>query len=288
MPESGLAAAAELRAAIERYAAGVPAGEERRAREAFEALKAALNRGEVRAAERGPDGRWRANAWVKSGILLGFRLGRIVPAATGGPFPYYDKDTFPLRPIGPDDGIRLVPGGSAVRDGCYVARGVVCMPPMYINVGAYVDEGTLVDSHALVGSCAQIGKRVHLSAGAQIGGVLEPAGALPVVIEDEVLVGGNSGVYEGTVVRERAVLAPGVLLTGGTAVVDLVRNAIYRRDGDRPLEIPAGAVVVPGTRPVRSGPGRELGVSLYAPVIVKYRDDRTDTAVKLEEMLRER
>lgn len=288
MPEPGLAAAAELRAAIERYAGGVPAGEERRAREAFEALKAALNRGEVRAAERGPDGRWRANPWVKAGILLGFRLGRIVPAATGGPFPYYDKDTLPLRAIGPDDGIRLVPGGSAIRDGCYVARGVVCMPPMYINVGAYVDEGTLVDSHALVGSCAQIGKRVHLSAGAQIGGVLEPAGALPVVIEDEVLVGGNCGVYEGTVVRERAVLAPGVLLSGGTAVVDLVRDAVYRRDGDRPLEIPAGAVVVPGARPVRSGPGRALGVSLYAPVIVKYRDERTDTAVRLEELLRER
>jgi 2,3,4,5-tetrahydropyridine-2-carboxylate N-succinyltransferase len=179
-----------------------------------------------------------------------------------------------------------VPGGSAIRDGCYVARGVVCMPPMYINVGAYVDEGTMVDSHALVGSCAQIGRRVHLSAAAQIGGVLEPAGALPVVIEDEVLVGGNCGVYEGTVVRERAVLAPGVLLTGGTAVFDLVHDRVYRRDGDRPLEIPAGAVVVPGTRPVRSGPGREAGIGLYAPVIVKYRDEKTDTAVRLEDLLR--
>ncbi|HEU5171820.1 MAG TPA: 2,3,4,5-tetrahydropyridine-2,6-dicarboxylate N-succinyltransferase [Gemmatimonadales bacterium] len=277
---------AGLQAAIERYAAAVPSGEEGRAREAFDALKVALNRGEVRAAERGPDGTWRANAWVKSGILLGFRLGRMVPAAMGGPFPFYDKDTYPLRRIGPDDGVRLVPGGSAIRDGCYLGRGVVCMPPMYVNVGAYLDDGTLVDSHALVGSCAQIGKRVHLSAAAQIGGVLEPAGALPVIIEDEVLVGGNCGVYEGTVVRERAVLAPGVLLTGGTAVVDLVRNEVYRRDGDRPLEIPAGAVVVPGSRPVRSGPGKELGISLYAPVIVKYRDEKTEASVMLEDLLR--
>jgi 2,3,4,5-tetrahydropyridine-2-carboxylate N-succinyltransferase len=276
----------ELKTAIERYASGVPPGEELQARAAFEALKEGLNRGELRAAERGPDGVWRANAWVKQGILLGFRLGRIAPAATGGPFPFYDKDTYPLRSVGPDDGVRLVPGGSAVRDGCYLGRGVVCMPPMYVNVGAYVDDGTMVDSHALVGSCAQIGKRVHLSAAAQIGGVLEPAGAVPVIIEDEVLVGGNCGVYEGTIVRERAVLAPGVLLTGGTAVVDLVRNAVYRREGDRPLEIPAGAVVVPGSRPVRSGIGRELGVSLYAPVIVKYRDDRTDASVMLEEALR--
>lgn len=277
---------AELRARIERYAAGVSPGEEAEARAAFEALKEGLNRGELRAAERGTDGIWCANAWVKQGILLGFRLGRIVPAATGGPFPFFDKDTYPLRTVGPDDGVRLVPGGSAVRDGSYVGRGVVCMPPMYINVGAYVGEGTMVDSHALVGSCAQIGTRVHLSAGAQVGGVLEPAGAVPVIIEDDVLVGGNCGVYEGTIVREGAVLAPGVLLTGGTVVVDLVRNVTYRREGDRPLEIPAGAVVVPGSRPVRSGAGRELGVSLYAPVIVKYRDERTDVAVRLEELLR--
>ncbi len=280
------AGAADLRAEIERFAAGVPQGEEAEARAAFEALKDGLNRGELRAAERGPDGVWRANVWVKQGILLGFRLGRVAPAATGGPFPFFDKDTYPLRAIGPDDGVRIVPGGSAIRDGCFLGRGVVCMPPMYVNVGAYVDDGTMVDSHALVGSCAQIGKRVHLSAAAQIGGVLEPAGAVPVVIEDEVLVGGNCGVYEGTIVRERAVLAPGVLLTGGTAVVDLVRNAVYRRDGDRPLEIPAGAVVVPGSRPVRSGLGRELGVSLYAPVIVKYRDEKTDAAAQLEELLR--
>ena len=276
----------ELRARIERYAAGVPPGEAAEARAAFEALKEGLNRGALRAAERGPDGVWRANGWVKQGILLGFRLGRIAPAATGGPFPFFDKDTYPLRALAPEDGVRIVPGGSAVRDGCYLGRGVVCMPPMYVNVGAYVDDGTMIDSHALVGSCAQIGKRVHLSAAAQIGGVLEPAGALPVVIEDDVLVGGNCGIYEGTIVRERAVLAPGVLLTGGTAVVDLVRNAVYRRGEDRPLEIPAGAVVVPGSRPVRSGIGRELGVSLYAPVIVKYRDEKTDARVMLEDALR--
>ncbi len=285
MGSEPVAAPEALRSEIERFAGGVPPGEEPVALVAFRALKAALNAGTVRAAERGPDGRWRANAWVKDGILLGFRLGRIGPAAPG-PFPFYDKDTYPLRALGPEDGVRVVPGGSAIRDGCYVARGVVCMPPMYINVGAYVDEGTLVDSHALVGSCAQIGRRVHLSAAAQIGGVLEPAGALPVIIEDEVLVGGNCGVYEGTVVRERAVLAPGTLLTGGTAVFDLVHDRVYRREGDRPLEIPAGAVVVPGTRPVKAGPGQAAGIALYAPVIVKYRDEKTDTAVRLEELLR--
>ncbi len=275
-----------LRSELERFANGVPQGEESAALEAFKALKTELNAGRVRAAERSADGRWHANAWVKAGILLGFRLGKVGPALPGSPFPFYDKDTFPLRALGPDDGVRLVPGGSAIRDGCYLARGVVCMPPMYVNVGAYVDEGTMIDSHALVGSCAQIGKRVHLSAAAQIGGVLEPAGALPVVIEDDVLVGGNCGVYEGTIVRERAVLAPGTLLSGGTVVFDLVHDRTYRREGDRPLEIPSGAVVVPGTRPVKSGPGQTAGVSLYAPVIVKYRDEKTDTAVRLEELLR--
>jgi 2,3,4,5-tetrahydropyridine-2-carboxylate N-succinyltransferase len=277
---------ADLRAAIERYAEGVPSGEEKEALAAFQQLKAALNAGTVRAAERAADGRWRANTWVKAGILLGFRLGRMGPAATGGPFPFYDKDTYPLRTIGPDDGVRIVPGGSAIRDGCYIGSAVVCMPPMYINVGAYVGDGTMVDSHALVGSCAQIGRRVHLSAAAQIGGVLEPAGALPVIIEDEVLVGGNCGVYEGTVVRERVVLAPGTILSGGTAVFDLVHDRVYRRNGDQPLEIPAGAVVVPGTRPVKSGSGANAGIGLYAPVIVKYRDEKTDTAVRLEELLR--
>jgi 2,3,4,5-tetrahydropyridine-2-carboxylate N-succinyltransferase len=264
----------------------VPTGDEEAALEAFRALKAELNAGRVRAAERGTDGQWRVNTWVKAGILLGFRLGRIAPAATGGPFPFFDKDTYPLRALGPEAGVRVVPGGSAIRDGCYVAPGVVCMPPMYINVGAYVGEGTLVDSHALVGSCAQIGRRVHISAAAQIGGVLEPAGALPVIIEDEVLIGGNSGVYEGTVVRQRAVLAPGTILSGGTPVFDLVHDRVYRREGDQPLEIPAGAVVVPGTRPVKAGPGARAGIGLYAPVIVKYRDAKTDTAVRLEELLR--
>jgi 2,3,4,5-tetrahydropyridine-2,6-dicarboxylate N-succinyltransferase len=282
--EAGRATA--LRVELERFAGGVPEGETSAALEAFRALKTELNAGRARAAERMPDGSWRANAWVKAGILLGFRLGKVGPAAAGGPFPFYDKDTYPLRALGPEDGVRLVPGGSAIRDGCYLGRGVVCMPPMYVNVGAYVDEETMIDSHALVGSCAQIGKRVHLSAAAQIGGVLEPAGALPVIIEDEVLVGGNCGVYEGTVVRERAVLAPGTLLTGGTVVFDLVHDRTYRREGDRPLEIPSGAVVVPGTRPVRTGPGQVAGISLYAPVIVKYRDEKTDTAVRLEDLLR--
>jgi 2,3,4,5-tetrahydropyridine-2,6-dicarboxylate N-succinyltransferase len=276
----------ELRTEIEGYATGVPQGDEAKALRAFDALKQLLNSGTVRAAEPAPDGSWRVNPWVKRGILLGFRLGRVTQVLTSGPFPFFDKDTYPLRTISPAEGIRIVPGGSSIRDGCYVAPGVVCMPPMYINVGAYVGEGTMVDSHALVGSCAQIGRRVHLSAGAQIGGVLEPAGALPVIIEDEVLVGGNSGVYEGTIVRERAVLAPGTILSAGTSVFDLVRDRVYRREGERPLEVPAGAVVVPGSCPVRSGPGAKAGVALYAPVIVKYRDERTDNAIKLEELLR--
>jgi 2,3,4,5-tetrahydropyridine-2-carboxylate N-succinyltransferase len=275
-----------LRSQIERYAVDVPPGEEAAALEAFQSLKNALNAGSVRAAERGPDGNWRANSWVKTGILLGFRLGRIGPAALGGPFPFYDKDTYPLRAMSSAQNVRIVPGGSAIRDGCYVAPGVVCMPPMYINVGAYVGEETMVDSHALVGSCAQIGRRVHLSAGAQIGGMLEPAGALPVIIEDGVLVGGNCGVYEGTVVRERAVLAPGTILTGGTSVFDLVHDRVYRREGDQPLEIPPDAVVVPGTRPVKAGAGAAAGIALYTPVIVKYRDERTDASVRLEELLR--
>lgn len=275
-----------LEATITTFAAGVPAGAEAEAMAAFLAFKAALTRGEIRAAERGPDGRWHANVWVKQGILLGFRLGRLERVAEGGPFPFFDRHTYPLRPAALEDGIRLVPGGSAIRDGCFVARGVICMPPMYINVGAYVDEGTMVDSHALVGSCAQIGKRVHLSAAAQIGGVLEPAGAVPVVVEDDVLVGGNCGIYEGAVIRTGAVLAPGVILTGGTVVFDLVRDRTYRRTAEGPLEIPEGAVVVPGTRPVRQGTGAREGIGLYAPVIVKYRDEKTDVSTRLEELLR--
>ncbi len=275
-----------LRTTIERFTQGVPEGLEADAQDAFLDFRSRLSRGELRAAERGADGTWIANTWVKAGILLGFRLGRVLPALPESSFPFFDKDTWPLRDMPAGHGVRIVPGGSAIREGSYVAPGVVCMPPMYINVGAYVDEGTMVDSHALVGSCAQIGKRVHLSAAAQIGGVLEPAGALPVIIEDEVLVGGNCGVYEGTVVRERAVLAPGTILTGGTVIYDLVHDRTYRREGNRPLEVPAGAVVVPGTRPVTTAVGKRQGIALYAPIIVKYRDEKTDTAVRLEDLLR--
>ncbi|HEX8503142.1 MAG TPA: 2,3,4,5-tetrahydropyridine-2,6-dicarboxylate N-succinyltransferase [Pyrinomonadaceae bacterium] len=255
-------------------------------REVFEAFKQALNRGEVRAAERDREGRWRVNSWVKSGILVGFRLGALADMSAHASLRFFDKDTYPVRPTSIAEGVRIVPGGSSVRDGAYLAAGVVCMPPMYVNAGAYVDEGTMIDSHALVGSCAQVGKRVHLSAAAQIGGVLEPVGAVPVCIEDDVLVGGNCGVYEGTVVRAGAVLAPGTILTGATPVYDLVRGEVYRRTEDAPLEIPAGAVVVPGSRAVTTERGREWGLSLYAPVIVKYRDEKTDRAVRLEDYLR--
>ena len=275
----------ELRRQIERLTAPGQSGSEAECRAVFEQLRNALNAGTVRAAERGGDGVWRVNAWVKAGILLGFRLGRLVRVEGGG-WPFFDKDTWPVRSLGLSDGVRLVPGGSSVRDGCHLAPGVVCMPPMYINAGAFVDEDTLIDSHALIGSCAQIGRRVHISAGAQIGGVLEPVGELPVIIEDDVLVGGNCGVYEGTIVREGAVLGAGVILTGSTLVVDLVQDRTWRRSGDQPLEIPAGAVVVPGTRPVRSGPGAAAGIALATPVIVKYRDERTAASTRLEELLR--
>jgi 2,3,4,5-tetrahydropyridine-2-carboxylate N-succinyltransferase len=255
--------------------------------EAFAAFKDALNRGEVRAAEpsaESPVG-WKVNAWVKRGILLGFRIGAVVDMS-GERLPFFDQSTYPVRRFDASMGVRIVPGGSSVRDGCYVARGVTCMPPMFINVGAYVDEGTMVDSHALVGSCAQIGKRVHLSAAAQIGGVLEPAGALPVIIEDDVLVGGNCGVYEGAIVRRRAVLAAGTILTRSTPVYDLVRGVVHRAGEDSPLVIPEEAVVVPGSRAVSSGVGREWSVSVYTPVIVKYRDAKTDARLQLEELLR--
>ncbi|MGH9328561.1 MAG: 2,3,4,5-tetrahydropyridine-2,6-dicarboxylate N-succinyltransferase [Terriglobia bacterium] len=255
--------------------------------EAFNELKARLNEGTLRAAE--PDRTsltgWKVNPWVKKGILLGFRIGRITKADSCG-FPFFDKHTYPLKRIEPGQSVRLVPGGSSIRDGCFIGRNVTCMPPMYINTGAYVDEGTMVDSHALVGSCAQIGKRCHLSAAAQIGGVLEPVGALPVVIEDEVLVGGNCGVYEGTIVGRGAVLAAGTILTGSTAVYDLVKETVYRREGGEPLRIPESAVVVPGSRAVSRGRGKEWGLSLSTPVIVKYRDDKTDQAVRLEHWLR--
>ena len=251
----------------------------------FDEFRAALGRGEIRAAEPG-GGTWRVNAWVKSTILLGFRLGALVEMSEGRTLRFFDKDTWPVKALTLADGVRVVPGGSAIRDGAYVSPGVVCVPPMYVNVGAYVDEGTMIDSHALVGSCAQIGKRVHLSAAAQIGGVLEPAGALPVIVEDDVLVGGGCGVYEGAIVRRGAVLAAGTILTGSTPVYDLVRDAVYRRSGSAPLEIPADAVVVPGSRPASGARAQALGVSLYAPVIVKYRDARTSAATALEEALR--
>jgi 2,3,4,5-tetrahydropyridine-2-carboxylate N-succinyltransferase len=252
----------------------------------FDEFKRALNHGEIRAAERAPGGTWRVNSWVKQGILLGFRMGKLTDMSVSSSLRFFDKDTYPVRPTIVADNIRIVPGGSSIRDGAYVAAGVVCMPPMYVNAGAYVDEGTMIDSHALVGSCAQIGKRVHLSAAAQIGGVLEPVGAVPVIIEDDVLVGGGCGVYEGTIVHERAVLAAGTILTGSTPVYDLPREKTYQRTPDAPLEIPAGAVVVPGSRAVHGEYGSARGLSLYAPVIVKYRDEKTEGAVQLEDYLR--
>src|SRR5947209_8932441 len=227
----------------------------------FAEFRAALTRGEIRAAERRSDGAWCVNAWVKRGILLGFRMGALTDMSAHPTLRFFDKDTYPVRPTTLGDGVRIVPGGSSIRDGAYVAPGVVCMPPMYVNVGAYIDTGTMIDSHALVGSCAQIGKRVHLSAAAQIGGVLEPVNAAPVVVEDDALVGGNCGVYEGTIVRARAVLAAGVILTRGTPVFDLVKETVYRATPDSPLEIPEGAVVVPGSRMIKDGwgAGQQLG-----------------------------
>ena len=246
----------------------------------------ALEHGELRAAVRDHQGIWRAVPWVKQGILLAFRVGRVVRMGEDELFAFFDKNTVPLRRLTSGDGVRVVPGGSSIRSGAYLAPGVVCMPPMFVNIGAYVAAGTMIDSHALVGSCAQIGRRVHLSAAAQIGGVLEPVNAAPVVIEDDVVVGGNCGVYEGTVVRERAVLGAGVVLTRGTPVFDLVREVVYRGSAEQPLEIPSGAVVVPGARNIRTGWGAAGGLSLQTPVIVKYRDEKTDLATTLEEWLR--
>jgi len=256
-------------------------------REVFNNFKTELREGRIRAAEKDENGNWQTNAWVKQGILLGFKMGEMVTMSfSGETFQFFDKNTFPLRPMNLDDKIRIVPGGSTIRDGSFVGENVVLMPPCYVNVGAFVDEGTLIDSHALVGSCAQIGKRVHLSAAAQIGGVLEPINANPVVIEDDCLIGGNTGVYEGVIVREKAVLASGVILTRSTPVFDLVKGEIYKSTAEKPLEIPAGAVVVQGSRQITSGFGKENGLSIYAPIIVKYRDERTDAATKLEDYLR--
>jgi 2,3,4,5-tetrahydropyridine-2,6-dicarboxylate N-succinyltransferase len=255
----------------------------------FREFKEALNRGQVRAAE--PDSNaqsgWRINAWVKKGILLGFRMGVIIDMSIDAARqPFIDKSTYPLRALTPADGVRIVPGGSSIRDGSYIGRGVVCMPPMFVNVGAYVGEGTMIDSHALVGSCAQIGRNCHLSAGAQIGGVLEPVGAMPVIVEDEVMIGGNCGVYEGTIIKQSAVLGTGTLLNRSTAVYDLVKSLVYSATANGPLIIPENAVVVPGSRPISKGPGKDWGLSLYTAVIVKYRDATTDARVELEDLLR--
>lgn len=256
-------------------------------RKVFEEFKTALRTGEIRSAEKDADGNWKANAWVKQGILLGFKMGKMVEMSLETEtFKFFDKETYPLRPMTLEDKIRIVPGGSTIRDGSFVAQNVVLMPPCYVNVGAFVDEGTMIDSHALVGSCAQIGKRVHISAAAQIGGVLEPVNANPVVIEDDCLIGGNTGVYEGVVVREKVVLASGVILTRSTPVFDLVKGEVLKSTPEKTLEIPAGAVVVQGSRQITSGFGKENGLSLYAPVIVKYRDEKTDASTKLEDYLR--
>ena len=255
----------------------------------FRKFKVALNDGEIRAAEpdaSSPSG-WRVNSWVKKGILLGFRMGAIVDMSVDASRqPFFDKSTYPVKKFTTVSGVRIVPGGSSIRDGSFIGKGVVCMPPMYINVGAYVDDGTLVDSNALIGSCAQIGKNCHISAGAQIGGVLEPVGALPVVIEDDVLVGGNSGVYEGTVVKRRAVLGTGTILNRSTPVYDLVTGAIHKATDGDPLVVPENAVVVAGSRAIRQGRGKEWRLSLYTPVIVKYRDEKTDQKIQLEDLLR--
>lgn len=280
-----------LKEEIEQYYSQAPSELDReKALRAFNELKFFLNQGEVRAAGRSQlDGSvegWLVNGWVKKGILLGFRLGTIRDYSSGGPFHFFDKNTLPLRSFTPEHNVRIVPGGTSVRDGSYVAPGVVIMPPAYINAGAYVDEGSMVDSHALVGSCAQIGKRVHLSAATQIGGVLEPIGALPVIIEDDVMIGGNCGIYEGTIVKRRAVIGSGVVLTGSTPVYDIVKGMIYRKTRERPLVIPEGAVVVQGSRHIDGEFARQHQIAVYTPVIIKYRDEKTDAATALEESLR--
>jgi len=255
----------------------------------FQQFKQALNSGKIRAAE--PDAStatgWRVNTWVKKGILLGFRMGATVDMSIDpARQPFLDKSTFPVKQFTPADGIRIVPGGSSIRDGCYIGKGVTCMPPMYINTGTWVGDGTMIDSHALVGSCAQVGNNCHISAASQIGGVLEPVGAMPVIIEDDVLVGGNCGVYEGTVVKRRAVLGTGTILNRSTPVYDVVRGEIHRAAADDPLVIPENAVVVAGSRAIQLGPGKDWGISLYTAVIVKYRDSKTDTKIQLEDLLR--
>jgi 2,3,4,5-tetrahydropyridine-2,6-dicarboxylate N-succinyltransferase len=281
--------AAGLAELIERLSAAGASAPRDESRQAFAALRGALSAGTVRAAEpdaSAPSG-WRVNAWVKRGILLGFKFGETVDmSADHGRWPFADKDTLPLRRIDPGSGVRVVPGGSTVRDGAYIGRGVICMPPMFVNVGAYVGDDSMIDSHALVGSCAQVGARVHVSAAAQIGGVIEPVGALPVIVEDDVLVGGNCGVYEGTILKRRVVLAAGTIITGSTPIYDLPNERIIQAAAGEPLIVPEGAVVVPGTRPVTAGKGREWGLAVATPVIVKYRDDKTSARTALESWIR--
>ena len=280
---------AALQETIDRLAGAGAEAPRDEVREAFGRLRAALSEGAVRAAE--PDaaapGGWKVNAWVKRGILLGFRFGDTIDAsADHGRWPFFDKDTLPLKRMNLASAVRIVPGGSTVRDGAWLGRGVICMPPMYVNIGAHIGDETLIDSHALVGSCAQIGARVHLSAAAQIGGVLEPVGALPVIVEDDVLIGGNCGVYEGTIVKRRAVLAAGTVLTASTPLYDLAHGRIIEPEPGTPLVVPEGAVVVPGTRPVTAGRGREWGLGVATPIIVKYRDERTSARTALETWIR--
>jgi len=281
--------AAGLAELIERLAAAGASAPRDESRQAFAALRGALSAGTVRAAEpdaSAPSG-WRVNAWVKRGILLGFKFGETVDmSADHGRWPFADKDTLPLRRIDPGSGVRVVPGGSTVRDGAYIGRGVICMPPMFVNVGAYVGEDSMIDSHALVGSCAQVGARVHVSAAAQIGGVIEPVGALPVIVEDDVLVGGNCGVYEGAILKRRVVLAAGTIITGSTPIYDVPNERIIQAAAGEPLIVPEGAVVVPGTRPVTAGKGREWGLAVATPVIVKYRDEKTSARTALESWIR--
>lgn len=276
-----------LEKSIERYfdSKDLHGMDKAKALDAFKELILLLNKGEVRSADK-TGGAWHANTWVKKGILLGFRLGKLKDMSIDKNYRYFDKQTLRLKPLKMSDNVRLVPGGSTIRNGCFVGAGVICMPPMYINIGAYVDENSLIDSHALVGSCAQLGKRIHLSAAAQIGGVLEPINSLPVIIEDDVMIGGNSGIYEGTIISRRAVIGAGCIITGSTPVYDAVKEIVYKKTKDQPLIIPEGAVVVAGSRPLKNKFGIENNLSIYTPVIIKYRDEKTDASTALEESLR--
>jgi len=278
-----------LQAEIERLFSQSPSQFTAEHYDLFTAFKAELNAGRIRAAEPCPSEAtgWRVNAWVKKGILLGLRMGKLVDMSIDtARQPFFDKHTVPVKQFDATSGVRIVPGGSSIRDGSFVGRGVICMPPMYINVGAWVDDGTMVDSHALVGSCAQVGKNCHISAASQIGGVIEPVGAMPVIIEDDVLIGGNCGIYEGAIVKRRAVLGTGTILNRSTPVYDLVRNTVHKATDEAPLVIPEDAVVIPGSRAITRGPGKDWGLSVYTPIILKYRDDKTDTRIQMEDLLR--